>query len=184
MKIHIHALQFSSFITVILADCQDFKAEQCDLERKFLKIDDKLFPYYVKNGNPSIENLNKHNFTEFVLIQHGGASDADNYFCILQNSLNLEFCGDPLKTCPEADKFYVFAPEFTKINDDMSEEYFYWDGGWKEAGYDTSGTVSPFEVFDKIVELASGVGKIKFYYFTIYIYYRKVFSERKLPEKQ
>lgn len=151
-------------ISKIRADCQDFKAEPCQYDRHYLSIGGKRFPYLTNSGAGSIENINSDRVEQVILIQHGGASDADNYFCIMQNSLRVELCGgQPLQDCSESGRFYVLAPEFIRGDrQNVSDSsLLIWDYGWAKGEFSLNSEVSSFDVYDTIVQ-RSGALTIKF----------------------
>ena len=74
--------------------------------------------YKIGHPNPNV--------TMAVIVSHGAARNAEDYFCYMQNSVDSYFGAN-------RDAVLVFAPWFAGPEDNPAPNQIYWasDGGWK-----------------------------------------------------
>ena len=87
-----------------------------------------------------------------VIVVHGTQRNAEDYYCYMQNSANIEYNGHFNSSV------LVLAPHFYDINDNVPSNVLYWDtnSGWKGGDLSTKyydARISSFGVLDEVLSI-------------------------------
>ena len=113
----------------------------------------RAFPYYARAGASLAEPAPAANVTVGVLMLHGTARNAAEYYCYMENAVRAWFGEDGAR-----ERVRVVAPAVKIREDRPADDEIYWDGndGWKMGSPSTvaldGARISSFAVLDLFLE--------------------------------